>query len=299
MSTSVAADMVFANSQDDCETVEALVKALVNDGFTSSVVGHKDAPTALIATYEWPRGDDEQQGSLIDIVVMPLGGHAVAARLERGQWDTARWLFVGDPVPTIWALLNLPHPDSPDSPDQVLEAPAVLGLAGQRPMTIVKPEPVKVRNRAVRLGRQRNHIEMSETFVGIFFENTDDQQRRSAIGLAQLFAEDGVLIMPGFPDIVGPTNIALFTDSLFNGIAAVEHDPRRFSLHEGGNSATIEGIVTFTLHNGDKLIERFSIVADFHYDDDGVIWLDRWSVYGDYHKLQQGVDNPRDTKAVI
>lgn len=291
---STAADMVFANAQqDDCATVEALVKALVGDGFTSCVIGSKDAPTALIATYEWPDQD------LVDIVVIPLGGPAVAARLPRGQWDTAWWTWIGSPLAAIWALLNLPHPDHADAPHQILEAPPLLRLTQRRSATIRTPEAGKAASRARRLSRERHREEMSKTFVSGFFEAID--AHRTAVGLAELFADEGVLRMPGFPEIVGRTAIALFTASLFDMIAEVKHDIKRFWHHEEDMSAAVEGVVTFTRHDGSRLVEPFAVIVDFTHDDDERIFVTRWSVYADYSKLGPGasVESPQDCKAVI
>jgi SnoaL-like protein len=290
---SVTADMVFANAQGDCETVEALVKALVGDGFTSRVVGRKDTPTALIATYEWPEHE------LVDMVVTPLGGPAVAARLTRGQWETALWTWIGSPLPAIWALLNLPHPDHSDAPHQVVEAPAVLRLAEQVPLTVRTPDAGKIGARARRLSRERHHEEMSKTFVAVFFDYIDEH--RSGVGLAGLFAEDGVLRMPGFPPMVGQTAIALFVNSLFDEIAGVEHRINRFWHHEEDSTAVVEGVVTFTRHDGSKLVEPFTVIVDFTHDDDERLLVTRWSVYADYHKLHPdaSVESPQDCKAVI
>lgn len=297
---STAENMVFAHSQqDDCATVEALVKALVGDGFTSCVVGRsKDAPTALVATYDWPEQDDRE--ALVDLVVIPLGGPAVAARLPRGQWDTAWWTWIGEPLAAIWALLNLPHPDHSDAaPHQILEAPSTLRLAQQSPMVIHTnvPDPGKARNRAMRLSRERHHEEMSATFVSGFFEAID--HHRTAVGLAKLFTEDGVLVMPGCPEFVGQTAIALATDSMFDNLADVKHLIRRMWNHEEDSTAVVEGVVTFTRLDGSKLAERFTVVVDYVDDDDEGLKVARWSVYGDYHKLAEpDTPNPQDCKAI-
>jgi len=293
----IAADMVSAHSKtDECEKIEELARAAVRDGFTTFVVGRENAPTALIATYEWPEHD------LLDIVVIPLGGEAVAARLPRGQWDTAWSVWIGSPLTATWKALTMRHPDQPDAPCEVLEAPAVLRLAEQTPLTITEPKPEQVRNRALRLGQERHYPEKTKEMVRGFFDLID--AHRTSIGFAALFANedehgvDGALIMPGCPEAVGRTPIALLTDSLFDSIADVRHAPRRSWYHEEDQTAVVEGDVTFTRHNGTTLTERFCVVLDFLYLN-GVPWITRWSVTGDYHKLvEEAAPNPQDAKAI-
>jgi hypothetical protein len=131
--------------------VEGLLLDVLADGFTVYCCGPKTAPTALVATYEWP--------ACIDVITIRDFNRITAARtLKRGNIDifapeTAVWAYEGPPQSTMRALLNLVHPQHPDAPHSEYPAPPSLRIhrAEQRPMTIRLPSPGRTEARTKRL----------------------------------------------------------------------------------------------------------------------------------------------------
>jgi hypothetical protein len=131
--------------------VEQLLLDVLADGFTVYCCGSKAAPTALVATYDWP--------DCIDVITIRDFDRITAARTPRRSNvdvfapEIVVWAYEGPPPSTLRALLNLVHPHHPDAPHSEYPAPQSLRIrrAEQRPMTIRLPSPGCTEARARRL----------------------------------------------------------------------------------------------------------------------------------------------------
>jgi hypothetical protein len=266
--------VIVARKQDDL--VEALFRALVNDGFTAYCCGPKDCPIAMISVYEWP--------THLDVITMPQEGPAAAARLARpadalDPPGTAVWAREGDPESTIWALLNLPDPSHPDAPAGVVLTPEALRVPRehQRPMSIRVPDEDKVGFRATRLSPTGQAKKMSEKFFSDLFGLVD---AGAAIGAASNFVENGTFQFASFPTITGRTAIVKFVMDMFTMVSTVEHWLDNY-WEVGKQAAFTEGMVTFTRHDRTKLVVPFATVS--HFTEDGQ--LTKHKVYTDASAL--------------
>lgn len=243
------------------EIVEALFQALINDGFKAYCCGPRDNPAAMIASYDWP--------TCTDVVVVPAQGPAGAARFE-GRADVLNppekvsWAWVGDPESAIWALLNVAAPDDPDAPAAAVPCPAALRVPRetQRPTTVRLPLPSTAGVRAARLRRMRIIKGMSREFFEGLFGAVDSA---AAIGAAENFTDDGVLVFANYPPMVGRTAITQFTMLLFQLAADVQHFIDDF-WQVGERAAFTRGRVTFTRSDGSQLTVPFATVSLFNED---------------------------------
>lgn len=146
--------------------VGLLLAALRDDGFIAYCCGPKDGPTALVAAYEWP--------DYVDVVtIRDFDAHIAAARapldgpVDVFALEEAVWSYQGPAEATLRALLDLPHPDHPDSPRVVFPAPESLRVprAEQRPMTIKLADPDRAGRRAARLAAKLGNAELSARAV--------------------------------------------------------------------------------------------------------------------------------------
>lgn len=277
--------------QKQKDLVGGLVAALLADGFTGYCCGSKDDPTAVIAFYEWPEH--------LDVITMPRKGHAAAARLVKPPADgvrvvpdgdsnplvlnpprTAVWAWVGPMDMAIWALLELPHPECPDAPAEVVPTPAVLWVPReqQRPMHIRVPDQEKKGARAARLSRPRPPKVMSEQFFNDLLDEVDAER---AIGFALNFTEDGAFTWGNFPTLIGRTAITEFTQSFFSQISSVKHQLDNY-WRQGDQHAMTNGRVTFTRLDGSEVTVSFATVSLF--TPDGTLLAD-YQVYLDSSPL--------------
>lgn len=132
--------------------VEGLLIELVDDGFALYRCGHRAAPNALVASYDW--------GDCLDLVTIRDFETITTARVpHHGKVDVFApevviWAYEGPPQHALRALLNLVHPDHPDAPSTRYPAPPRLYVsrAEQRPMTIRLASLERAGARAARLG---------------------------------------------------------------------------------------------------------------------------------------------------
>lgn len=135
--------------------VERLLRDLVADGFVVYCCGDRSAPSALVASYEWPH--------CIDIVTIRNFDRITTARVPRQAGmdlfapELVVWAYEGPAEWALRALLNLVHPQHPDAPHAAYPAPRSLHVpqAEQRPMTIRPASPGRAGVRATRLAAQR------------------------------------------------------------------------------------------------------------------------------------------------
>jgi hypothetical protein len=131
--------------------VERLLGDIVDDGFVLHCCGARAAPTALVASYEWP--------GYVDVLVTRDFDRVTTARvLKRGKVDVFApeivvWAYEGPAEPALRALLNLVHPQHPDAPTTGFPAPRSLHVPQheQRPLTIRPAAPDRAGSRAIRL----------------------------------------------------------------------------------------------------------------------------------------------------
>ncbi len=132
--------------------VEELLVNVVADGFTLHCCGPRDAPLALVASYEWEH--------YVDLLTVGDFARVITARVPtQGRRvdifapEVVVWAYEGPPQHAVRALLGLVHPAHPDAPTASYPAPAGLRVprAQQRPMTIQPPLPGRARGRAARL----------------------------------------------------------------------------------------------------------------------------------------------------
>lgn len=131
--------------------VEQLLLGLVADGFVMYCCGDRRAPTALIASYEWPH--------YVDLVTIRDFERITTARVpKQGKVDVFApevvvWAYEGPAEHALRALLNLAHPQHPDAPTASYPAPPSLCIPRheQRPTTIRLPAPGRAEVRAARL----------------------------------------------------------------------------------------------------------------------------------------------------
>jgi hypothetical protein len=124
---------------------------VVADGFTVYCCGHRTAPTALAASYEW--------ANCVDHLIIRSWDHTAAARIPKLSDidvfapEIVVWSYEGGAEPTLRALLNLVHPLHPQAPATPYPAPRSLRLPRyeQRPMTIRLPAASRAAARAARL----------------------------------------------------------------------------------------------------------------------------------------------------
>lgn len=131
--------------------VEQLLRDLVADGFVVHCCGDRTAPTALVASYEWP--------DYVDLATIRDFDRVTTARVpKQGKVDVFApefvvWVYEGPAERALRALLNLVHPQHPDAPGVACPAPRSLHIprAEQRPTTIRLPPPGRAGVRATRL----------------------------------------------------------------------------------------------------------------------------------------------------
>jgi hypothetical protein len=131
--------------------VEELLVDVVTDGFTLYCCGHKLAPNALVAAYEWEQ--------YVDLLTIRDFSRVTTARVpKRGAEnifapEVAVWAYESAPQQAIRALLGLMHPAHPHAPIAEFPAPAGLHVprSQQRPMTIRPPSLGHATVRADRL----------------------------------------------------------------------------------------------------------------------------------------------------
>ncbi len=131
--------------------VERLLLDVVADGFTVYCCGPREAPTALIASYEWE--------NWVDHITIRRWDQVTAARVPKlGRVDVFApevvvWAYEGPADCTLRALLNLVNPQHPDAPTGIYPAPRSLQVPRheQRPMTIRLPPASRTGMRAARL----------------------------------------------------------------------------------------------------------------------------------------------------
>ncbi|MGH3899177.1 MAG: hypothetical protein ACRDTA_13240 [Pseudonocardiaceae bacterium] len=131
--------------------VERLLAEVVADGFVVYCCGHRTAPHALVASYEWAH--------YMDLVTIRDFDQVTTARVpNRSTVDVFAtkivvWAYQGPPQQALRALLDLVHPQHPNAPTTEYPAPPSLHIprAQQRPMTIRLPSPGQAGMRAARL----------------------------------------------------------------------------------------------------------------------------------------------------
>ncbi|MGH3943679.1 MAG: nuclear transport factor 2 family protein [Pseudonocardiaceae bacterium] len=282
--------MTVAQHQEDLN--RALFEALVADGFTSCCCGPKGDPTAVIVFYEWP--------DHLDMITVARTGPAAAARLVKpagvGALDgdpnplilnpprTAMWAWVGPADMAIWALLDLPHPESPDVPVGEVPTPDALCVPHARPMHIRVPTEGKKGARAARLSQPGPPKIMGEQF---FNDLLDEVDSNNAIGFASHFTEDGVFTWGNFQPRVGRPEIAEFTQGFFAAIHCVRHRLDTYWL-VADQCAMTTGEVTFTPLSGTEVTVPFATVS--HFTADG-LKMTSYRVYLDPSPLV-GVTQP-------
>jgi hypothetical protein len=131
--------------------VEELLVEVTTDGFMLYCCGHRFAPNALVATYEWEQ--------YVDLLTIWDFNRVTTARVPKLDTvdifapEVVVWAYEGPPQQALRALLDLVHPSHPDAP--IAEYPAPAGLhvprTQQRPMTIRPPSPTQAKVRADRL----------------------------------------------------------------------------------------------------------------------------------------------------
>lgn len=132
--------------------VEELLVDVVTDGFTLHCCGPRNAPRALVASYEWEHHVDLLTvGDFARVITarVPTQGR----RVDIFAPEVVVWAYEGPPQHAMRALLALVHPTHPDAPTANYPAPAGLRVprAQQRPMSIQPPLPGRARVRADRL----------------------------------------------------------------------------------------------------------------------------------------------------
>lgn len=133
-----------------CE-IDALLRAVVADGFTVYLCGDPASPEAIVATYAWE--------SHVDFVVIKDMDRVIAARSRQiRDWDvfTAErvvWSYEGHARWALRAALDLLPPEHPDAPDEDYPVPAGARVeqAHLRRVSIRSPRPGLVARRAMRL----------------------------------------------------------------------------------------------------------------------------------------------------
>jgi hypothetical protein len=270
--------MATTVAQKEEDLIGGLVGALLDDGFAGYCCGPKTDPYAVIAVYEWR--------DHVDVVTMYRQGYAAAARIHTpggvrvpdGQPNpialnppgTVKWAFVGPMDSTIWAMLDLPHPERPDAPAGEIPTPSVLRVPAenQRPMTIRVPDPDKVGARERRLAESGPPEPLSEQYFNDLLDYVDQE---SAIAFASHFVsgEDGEeeceFTWGNFPTLTGRTAITEFTQGFFSKISSVEHhlDKDGYHLWASDMYATTSGKVTFTKLDGSAVTIPFMTGAYF------------------------------------
>ena len=256
--------MSMALAQKHEDLVDALFQALVNDGFIAYCCGPKERPTAIVCVYEWP--------GHFDVITLRLEGDAAAARLAKpadvlnppdtGD-DLCVWAWVGEPDSAMWALLDLPHPDHPGAPAEVVPTPAALRVPREQQragnMHIRVPDVGKACVRAARLSQPRPARIMSEQFFNDLLDEVDSER---AIGFALNFTEDGTFTWGNFPSMVGRTAIAEFTGGFFAMISTVRHQLDNY-WRVGERHTMTNGRVTFTRLDDSELTVPFATVSQF------------------------------------
>jgi hypothetical protein len=252
------------------------VEALLADGFTGYCCGDKRDPWALICVYEWPEH--------LDVITMHRTGQAAAARLANpggvrlsatephplalNPPPRAEWGWQGDLQGAVWALLDLPHPESPRAPVADTATPPALWVPAerQRPMSIRVPQPDRVGARAVRLSQQPPTI-LSEKWFSKLLGYVDT---RSAIGFASQFTDDGTFTWGNFETRVGRSAITEFVQGFFSLVREIEHDEDPEGYHLWGEDmyATTRGTVTFTRNDGST--ETIPFIAYAYFTPNGL-----------------------------
>ncbi|MDQ3404542.1 MAG: hypothetical protein M3548_14320 [Actinomycetota bacterium] len=137
--------------QSDLGEIDALLRAVVADGFTMYLCGGADQPEAIVATYAW---EDH-----VDFVVIKGEGDVTAARSRSSRdWnvftaESVVWSYQGHARWALRALLDLVAPDHPQAPDEEYAAPESIRVAPAdlRRLSIRSPMPGSVERRAMRL----------------------------------------------------------------------------------------------------------------------------------------------------
>lgn len=133
--------------------VKRLLREVAADGFAVYCCGSRQAPCALVASYQWE--------NYVDLVTIRSFERVTAARVPAAHRsrvdvfapDVVVWAYEGSPQCALPALLDLLHPEHPDAPRSVYPAPPSLRIPReeQRPMTVRFPPPGRVQVRARRL----------------------------------------------------------------------------------------------------------------------------------------------------
>lgn len=133
--------------------VEQLLLEAVNDGFVLYCCGPKNAPFALVASYQWENYVDLATIRCFDRIATARIPAPRRSRIDVFAPDDVVWAYEGSPQRALRALLDLVHPQHVDAPDSTYPAPFSLQVprAQQRPMTIQLPAPRHVGARATRL----------------------------------------------------------------------------------------------------------------------------------------------------
>lgn len=251
--------MVVAALQQDALS-EALIRALINDGFRMYRFGPEALPTARVFAYEWP--------DCVDVVTLPLDGTAAAARLVKpadvlDPPDTAAWASEGkNSDATIWTLLHLPAPGSPDAPSATARTPLELRVPDQGNPDIQWPDVGKVEARAARLmgPRSRKKGDVLRRLLG-------QVDAGAAIAASEDFTPDGQVYFAEFPVLNGPTAIVDFIlDHLHANFSAVKHVLYRHWEVERRTVSITQGGVRFTRHDGTVADRNFATVSHFNPD---------------------------------
>lgn len=133
--------------------VERLLLEAVNDGFVLYCCGPKNAPFALVASYQWENYVDLATIRCFDRITTARIPAPRRRRIDVFAPDDVVWAYEGSPQRALRALLDLVHPEHVDAPASTNPAPLSLQVprAQQRPMTIQLPMPRRVGARAARL----------------------------------------------------------------------------------------------------------------------------------------------------
>lgn len=269
--------MATTVAQQQEDSIGVLMEALRADGFTGYRCGSEHDPDALIAIYEWPEH--------VDVITIHREGNAAAARIPTpggvrapdGEPNPivmkppakAVWAFVGPTDSTIWAMLDLPHPQRPDAPAAEILTPSVLRVPAskQRPMAIRVPDPDDVGARGRRLAAQATPPKpLSEEYFNDLLDRVDQE---NAIAFASHFVSDEEgeceFTWGNFPTLTGRTAITKFTQGFFAMISSVEHQLDRGGYHLWASDmyATTTGTVTFTRLDGTAVSVPFMTGAYF------------------------------------
>jgi hypothetical protein len=134
--------------------VQRLLLEAVDDGFVMYCCGPKDAPFALVASYQWENYVDLATIQCFDRITTARVLAPQRRRIDVFAPEAVVWAYEGPPQCALRALLDLVHPQHVNAPTSAYPAPPALHIprARQRPMTIQLPTPDRAGARATRLG---------------------------------------------------------------------------------------------------------------------------------------------------